>query len=124
MKDELATTHTSTDNIKRDYCDGSFYKNHPLFSKDKAALQIIVYYDDIEVANPLGSRAGNHKLGTCNYNILNVYIKCTHVFIPSSPSLSLTHTHTHTHYTHTMYTCTVHVHVLYQIIGIGYTMYS
>lgn len=27
------------------------------------ALAFVLYYDDIEVANPLGSRAGTHKLG-------------------------------------------------------------
>ena len=36
-----------------------------------------MYYDDIEVANPLGSRAGYHKLGT-KYN--NFYT-CTITFI-------------------------------------------
>ena len=35
-----------------------------IFSTHSDALQLILYYDDIEVANPLGSRAGNHKLGT------------------------------------------------------------
>ena len=50
----------------RDFCDGEFFKQHPIFSHHKNALQIILYYDDIEVANPLGSRAGNHKLGKVN----------------------------------------------------------
>ena len=41
--------------------DGDLFKNHPLFSVDKTALQIVAYYDLIEVVNPLGSRT--HKLG-------------------------------------------------------------
>lgn len=53
-----------------DFCDGQFFKHHPLFSENPHALQIIVYYDDVEVANPLGSYRGSHKLGnflTCEY---------------------------------------------------------
>ena len=46
----------------RDLCDGFFYKEHPIFTADPLALQVILYYDDIEVANPLGAKAGYHKL--------------------------------------------------------------
>ena len=45
----------------RDLCDGFFYKEHPIFKADPLALQVILYYD-IEVANPLGAKAGYHKL--------------------------------------------------------------
>ena len=63
MKEELLSIHKSTDNIRRDFCDGEFFNSHPVFSVHSNALQFILYYDDIEVANALGSRAGNHKLG-------------------------------------------------------------
>ena len=46
-----------------DYCDGKQFKAHPLFSVDPYALQIILYYDDCEVCNPIGSYAKVHKLG-------------------------------------------------------------
>ena len=46
-----------------DYCDGEIYKNHPLFSTHQDALQLIIYFDEIETANPLGSYRGYHKLG-------------------------------------------------------------
>lgn len=51
-----------------DFCDGSLYKNHPLFSSateddETLYLQFIMYYDDVEVNNPLGSHRGKHKLG-------------------------------------------------------------
>ena len=45
-----------------DYCDGEVYKEHPLFSVDKRALQLVIYTDDVETANPLGSYHGKHKL--------------------------------------------------------------
>ena len=50
-----------------DFCDGNLFKTHPLFASHPEALQFIVYHDDIEVANALGSKAGAHKLGMCNY---------------------------------------------------------
>ena len=46
-----------------DYCDGSVFRNHPLFSVDPTALQITLYYDEVEIVNPLGSKTGKHKLG-------------------------------------------------------------
>ena len=46
-----------------DFCDGEVFNEHPLFSTDSDALQIVMYYDDVETANPLGSYRGKHKLG-------------------------------------------------------------
>ena len=46
-----------------DYCDGKLFRTHPLFSSDPTALQIMLYYDELEIANPLGCKAGKHKLG-------------------------------------------------------------
>jgi hypothetical protein len=44
-----------------DFCDGEVFRSHPLFSVHSTALQIF-YYDDLEVCNPLGSKAKIHKL--------------------------------------------------------------
>lgn len=52
---------SSTDSIA-DYCDGTVYRSHTLFSEVPEALQIFLYYD-AEVCNLLGSRAKKHKLG-------------------------------------------------------------
>lgn len=53
----------------RDLNDGSYFKNHRLFSQQEHALQIQLYYDDFKSANPLGSKKGVHKLG-CIYFVL------------------------------------------------------
>jgi len=59
--------HTSTmPGRVTDFCDGTHYCTHLLFSEHPKALQIFLYYDDI---NPLGSSKGKHKL--CNH---------THIF--------------------------------------------
>ena len=55
----------STDGIMRDFCDASFVRSHHVFTSHPNALQFVLYYDDIEVANPLGAKAGAHKLGKC-----------------------------------------------------------
>ena len=47
------------------------FKSHPLFKEDPLALQIIAYYDDVEVCNPLGSHRGINKLG----KMINLKVK-------------------------------------------------
>jgi hypothetical protein len=56
--------HQRADNLLADFCDGEAFRNHPLFSVDPTALQILLYYDEIEIVNPLGSKTSKHKLGT------------------------------------------------------------
>ena len=51
------------DGLLGDYCDGTDFQNHELFVEHPKSLQINIYYDDVEVANPLGSKAKVHKLG-------------------------------------------------------------
>ena len=58
-----------------DYCDGSQCKAHPLFSTDPYALQIQLYYDDMEVCNPLGSNVKRHKLGKLHYLHAHVVVQ-------------------------------------------------
>ena len=55
--------HSITDERLGDFCDGSLFENHPLFSVEPHALQIMLYFDELEVCNPLGSSAKVHKLG-------------------------------------------------------------
>lgn len=50
-----------------DFCDGKMFCQHPLFSNDPHALQILFYYDEAEICNPIGSHRGVHKLGIYNF---------------------------------------------------------
>lgn len=61
--------HKRSDGLISDYCDSKAYSNHPLFSLHPDALQIMLYYDDVEVCNPIGSRAKIHKLGRLNCSV-------------------------------------------------------
>lgn len=62
--------NSDNDDLKlRDICDGSFFKTHPLFSTEKQTMQIKLFFDDFEVANPLGSKRGIHKLGAIYFTV-------------------------------------------------------
>lgn len=63
---QVLTGHAREDGLLSDYCDGTAYKSHPLFSCTSHCLELILYYDDVELCNPLGSRAKTHKLGKCS----------------------------------------------------------
>lgn len=68
---QVFCSHKRTDELLADYCDGSFVKLHPLFQSDVDALQIILYFDEVEVCDPLASHAGVNKLGMNRSIILN-----------------------------------------------------
>lgn len=60
---QISKPHQRDDGLIGDFCDGSLFKSHPLFQCDPLALQLITYYDEVEVCNPLGSHRGVNKLG-------------------------------------------------------------
>ena len=64
-----------TDDFIEDFCDGTVFKNHSLFSKDPYALQVVAYYDELELCNPLGSHVKQHKLGIVFYTLANIHPK-------------------------------------------------
>ncbi|XP_036974001.1 uncharacterized protein LOC119030479 [Acanthopagrus latus] len=55
-----------------DIADGEFLRHHPLFSVRHAALQLILYTDEIEICNPLGSHATMNKLLMVYYTLGNI----------------------------------------------------
>ena len=63
--------HSSSDRLG-DFCDGSLFQTHPMFSSDPYALQVIPYYDELEVVNPIGSYVKKHKLGCLFFFLGNV----------------------------------------------------
>ena len=54
------------------YQDGLQYQQHEIFRNHPHALRFQLYYDDVEVTNPLGSKTGIHKLGLFYYTIQNL----------------------------------------------------
>ena len=45
-----------------DVCDSKCLREHPLFSTDPLALPLIMFYDELELCNPLGTHVKKHKV--------------------------------------------------------------
>ena len=63
---------TCKDGFFHDFIDGDIFKSHPLFLKFPTALQLVLYTDEIELCNPLGSRANKNKLLLIYYTLGNI----------------------------------------------------
>lgn len=62
------TCHTVS-GLMQDFNDGLFVHQHPLFSTDDNALKLLIYYDDVNVANPMTNKV--HQLGLFYYQLIN-----------------------------------------------------
>ena len=60
---EVQTDRLHQEGVYYDFRDGEFVRTHPMYSRNTETLLLGLYYDDLEVANPLGSKRGKHKLG-------------------------------------------------------------
>ena len=61
--------------VLEDFCDGELFQSHPLFSQNPNALQIIAYFDEVELCNPLGTHVKKHKLGIVFFTLGNIHPK-------------------------------------------------
>ena len=52
---QIWNSHALGSGLLGDYCDGELFHTTQLFQEDPSALQIQLYYDELEVCNPLGS---------------------------------------------------------------------
>ena len=64
----------SNDHILRDVCDGSYVKKHALNANPQNFLKIALYYDDIEIHNPLQS-SQKYKLAMFYFQIFNIPVE-------------------------------------------------
>ena len=71
LSDMFMSSHNPKDGVYFDINDGLHMKRHPLFSQKKNALQIQLFFDEFETANPLGSKKGIHKLGGIYFTLRN-----------------------------------------------------
>jgi len=60
---QVCDGHRRSDDVLVDYCDSVAAQTHPLFGKDLRAIQLLLYYDEVELCNPLGSSRKKHKIG-------------------------------------------------------------
>jgi hypothetical protein len=62
----------SEDELIRSHRDSLHFRNHPLFSIKSFACRLQVFYDDVEVVNPLGSKTKKHEVGMFYFTIFNL----------------------------------------------------
>ena len=67
MLEEVETIRCNTGGVLQDVCDGDYVKTRFISRSTNDHLLLSFYYDELEVANPLGSRRGKHKLGNQFY---------------------------------------------------------
>ena len=68
----IENPHKRTDDVLEDFCDGELFGNHALFSRDPCALQIIAYFDEVEIYNSLGTHTKTDKLGIILFTLGNI----------------------------------------------------
>jgi hypothetical protein len=69
---EVENPHFSQNDEMCDIMDGHFFKTHPVFSVHVNGLQILGYYDDLELVNLVGSAAKKHKVGMFYWTLGNI----------------------------------------------------
>jgi hypothetical protein len=64
-----------TDMLLGDYCDGEKHKSHSVYMVDHSHLQLGIYFDELELCNPLASRRTKLKIGAFYYTLGNLHPK-------------------------------------------------
>ena len=65
---EQPSNRVHSDGTLHDICDGELLQ-------DPLALQIMAFYDEVELCNPLGTHVKKHKLGILLFTLGNIYSK-------------------------------------------------
>lgn len=71
MQKIYTLSRTQSEERMQNYCDGSQFSSHPLFMKYPQALQIQLYFDDVETTNPFGTKTKIHKMGAVYFCLKN-----------------------------------------------------
>ena len=71
--------HQQPGDVLCDYVDGQCFRSHPIFSVETSSLQLCLYYDDVEMCNPLGSSRTKNKLGAYNNISISIVIIWCHL---------------------------------------------
>lgn len=68
----MSGSNRSSDDVLRDVCDGTIFEDNSVLRRDDRALQIIGYFDELTLTNPLMSRAKKYKIGTWYETEINI----------------------------------------------------
>ena len=78
LSEVLADTNCNNNNLGnklKSFKHGTAYKENKLFSSDKNTLQICLYHDDFNIANPLGNKTQKYKISAFYFVIGNLSAK-------------------------------------------------
>ena len=59
--------HRQSDGLMSDYYGGNDFQTHHLFSTQPCSIQLMMYYNKLEVCNPLESKSKIHKIGMFHF---------------------------------------------------------
>lgn len=57
------------------YVDGSYYQGNALFAEGGVKFSLILYVNDLEIANPLGTSRGYYKMCAVYWSLANLPVK-------------------------------------------------
>ena len=60
----------NTNGFIGDYCERIKYSTHEVFTADYSSIQIFLYFDELKLCNPLGSKRTKHKIGNIKIPII------------------------------------------------------
>ncbi|XP_065204550.1 uncharacterized protein LOC135834551 [Planococcus citri] len=72
IRTAIESEKPAEDGVLSSFIDGKTFKNSQFFQKFPHALRLQLYYDELEITNPLASKRGVHKLGAFYYIIQNL----------------------------------------------------
>ena len=72
IKQKLSDGYFSEDAIYKDVRDGEYFKANKFFERNPEAVPIMMFQDELEVANPLGSGKCKHKINCTYYTTYDV----------------------------------------------------
>ncbi len=72
VRSALATPETHIPGVYKSPSDGTIIMNSEFYKQYPSALKIILYFDEYEAVNPLGSKTGRHKLGALYMTLANL----------------------------------------------------
>ena len=58
---QVVRSHKRLDGFMADFCDGELHQNHQLYKREQNTLQLVLYFDEVEPLNVLGSASGKYK---------------------------------------------------------------
>lgn len=73
IREMVENPRISEDGVLRTVLDGEYYRNNEFFKNNKNSLAIILYADELGIANPLGANSKKEKLYMLYWTLGNIH---------------------------------------------------